>query len=175
MAKQNGKAVEKKEAAASNKKDARKAIKIDGKDYYLRINNYANGKLAMSLDLETADGDQYATLSKCFGNFYRDETFVPNCSTFIDTNNCSESLLKPVFEALDAKPRTVFGSPYTIQSGFCEYPIYDFNPEKLKEYDPKGFAAYQKDYSKNFAIEQRNLQIAMFGGDFTEDFDEQLS
>lgn len=174
MAKQGGKSVTK-EPVAEKKSANRKAIQIDGKDYYLQINNYEHGKLAMSLDLVDEHGAQAHTLSKCFGNFYRDETFVPNCSTFIDTNNCSRDVLQPVFEALDARPRTVFGSPYTIQSGFCEYPIYDFNPEKLKEYDPEGFAAYQKSYSENFSIEQRNLQIAMFGGDFTDDFDDQLS
>jgi hypothetical protein len=173
MAKLAGKQA--KPSAPETKKPERKSISVDGQNLYLKINNYSNGKLAMCLDLEKEDGTPYATISKCFGNFYRDETFVPNCSTFIDTNNCPQFMLQPVFEALDAHPRTVFGSPYTIQSGFCEYPIYDFNPKKLEEYDPEGFKAYQKEYSENFSIEQRNLSVAMFGGDFSDDFDDEFN
>lgn len=175
MAKLNGKQktpiTEFKTQGVSSSKSDQKSISVDGQDLYLKISNYGKGKLAMCLDLETADGEPYATISKCFGNFYRDETFVPNCSTFIDTNNCPQSLLNPVFDALGARPRTVFGEPYMIQSGFCEYPIYDFNPEKLKEYDAQGFAEYQNEYAKNFSIEQRNLNIALFGSDIYDDFE----
>lgn len=168
MAKLAGKQA--KPSAPETKNPERKSINVDGQNLYLKINNYSKGKLAMCLALEKEDGAPFTTISKCFGNFYRDETFIPNGSTFIDTNNCSESTLQPVFEALDAHPRTVFGSPYTIQSGFCEYPIYDFNPKKLEEYDPEGFKAYQKSYEENLAIELRNLSIATYGADFSNGF-----
>ena len=176
MAKQGGKMPAEAVSAPNfeNLHEGQKAICIDGEDMYLKIGTYANAKLAMSLSLETAEGEPYATISKCFGNIYREGTFVPNCSTFIDTNNCPDSLLKPVFEALGGEQRTVFGTPYSIESGFCEYPMYDFSYNKLKEYDPKGFEAYQKDYADNFGIEQRKLSVEMFGEEFEDEQEEQF-
>lgn len=59
----------------------------------------------------------------------------------IDTNNNGQNILK----FLEANG---FGqcSPYAVSSGFCTYPIFKFNEEKIKEIDPKTFAEYQKAY-----------------------------
>lgn len=66
-----------------------------------------------------------------------DETLPPYMA-YLDTNNF------PQAEELVRK--TGLGTPtgQTYASGFCVYPLYNFDREKLKEYCPNGVANYEK-------------------------------
>ena len=59
----------------------------------------------------------------------------------IDTNNNGEKIV-------DFLETNGFGqrTPYVVKSGFCTFPIFKFDEERLKQIDPKTFAEYQKAY-----------------------------
>lgn len=64
----------------------------------------------------------------------------------IDTNDNGQKIL-------DFLEKNGFGhrTPHAVRSGFCVYPIFSFNEEKIKEIDPKVFAEYQKAYGQDKA------------------------
>lgn len=165
MGKQNGKVVPNGEAEAPvSKTNERPTVMYDDTECYLNINTYYNNKLAMALELvEKETGEPYTVVSVNLGEEYREGTFVPRGSTFIDVNNNDIDDLKDLFEKTGAKPRMVFGQPYTKPSGWVEYPIYDFDMDKLKEFDPTGFDNYSKDYQSEFPKAQKRLNERMFG------------
>lgn len=78
--------------------------------------------------------------------FIQGRTFPPFCA-FLDTNN-HPGIEKTLQEAGIAEPYTLYGSPVRIQSGFCVYPLYQFDPDRLRSMDPEGTAEYEKNYKK---------------------------
>lgn len=151
----------------------RPTIMYDGKECNLNIGSCAETKLAMALQLVDKETQEaLTTVSVNLGEEYREGSFVPFGSTFIDVNNNDIDELNDLFEKTGAEPRTVFGSPYTVSSGWVDYPIYDFNKDKLKAFDPKGFDEYEKGYREEFPKAQRRMNIRMFGFDPNGDDDE---
>ena len=63
----------------------------------------------------------------------------------VDTNNNSEKIIAFLVGHGIAEP-----SGRVLPSGFCMYPVFRFNPEKLAELDPKGFAQHCKDAGIKF-------------------------
>lgn len=59
----------------------------------------------------------------------------------IDTNDNG-------FKMLDFLEQNGFGqrTPFIVASGFCTYPIFKFNEQKLRQIDPKIFRDYKKAY-----------------------------
>lgn len=57
----------------------------------------------------------------------------------IDTNNNAEKIMAFL-------TKNGFGKPAgrSLPSGFCMYPVFGFNPEKLSQADPRGFERYCK-------------------------------
>lgn len=95
--------------------------------------------------------EPYAMFTKSFGEFIG----VKNC-TYIDTNNCpfAEQLLKYGI----AKD-----TGFTKDSGFCKYPLWQFNEEFLKEHGAENYKLYCDEFAK--------YQEMM--GDFCEGEDEE--
>ena len=92
----------------------------------------------MALSLFTADDDEpYVTLSV---NLPEHDPIKPN-QTFIDTNNCYgvEEFLGSLS---GAKQVTENGVPVTAQSGYCTYPLYEFDENLLRELDAAGYEEY---------------------------------
>lgn len=61
----------------------------------------------------------------------------------VDTNNNGAKIVD-FLEANGFGQRT----PYVVSSGFCTFPIFKFNEDRLKEIDPKVFTEYQKAYGQ---------------------------
>lgn len=160
------------ESKADNPYKGRPTIMYGNAECYIDILAYQSDKLVMGLQLiERKSRDPYATVSVNLGECYRPQTFVPCHATFIDTNNNPISKLQDLFEKTGAEPHTVFGEPYYKASGFCTYPLYDFNAEKLKEFDPKGFEDYEKGYYNEIPAAQRRLSKELGWDDFEEDME----
>ena len=92
---------------------------------YLQVDHYANNdSLAIIVMEETEDGydEQFdiITVNLPFG-------FADGTHAYIDTNNCSwaEAMLK---KHKFAKPTGEYG-----HSGWCTYPLYEFNLAKFTE------------------------------------------
>ena len=63
---------------------------------------------------------------------------TPNYCAYVDTNNLPDA---ETF-VTDNELGTFTG--FVKRSGYCEYPLYMFNPDKLRELCPDGLAMYEK-------------------------------
>jgi len=112
-----------------------------------------------------ADNDNLYLGFDCFDK--QDESIGPFCSAtiniiplayleaVIDTNNNGNTLL-------DFLEENGFGqrTPFAVQSGFCVYPIFRFDEDRMKEIDPKVFAEYQKTFGLDKASLESQIQSA---------------
>lgn len=164
MSKRNGKIT--KEAQGESKafetdSKGRRLYDIGGEKFSFGISEYASDPMVMGISMYDADEEPYSTLSVNFGSFLGDPytgSFIRDNCTFIDTNNNPDA--EHFLKEMGAKPYTKWGSEVKMQSGFCEYPLYEFPNDLLKEMDPKGFEAHEKIYWKNLEIEQKKLNEA---------------
>lgn len=74
---------------------------------------------------------------------------LPFMEAAIDTNNNGTEILN----FLEANG---FGqiTPFCVQSGFCTFPVFRFNEEKIKQIDPKIFS----EYAKVFGLDKQPLE-----------------
>ena len=140
----------KKQEEAETASDAeRKIVEYNGTKVYFEISDYYYDPSVMALSLfSAADNEPYATLSV---NLPEHDPLKPN-QTFIDTNNCfgAEAFL----ESLDgAKKVTVNGIPVTGRSGYCTYPLYEFDEKLLCELDAAGY----KEHLENCITEEMDI------------------
>ena len=100
-------------------------IKSYGKTYNVRIerNAYANNK-ALALSLIAESGEPFCNLTV---NLLDTMIWGDDKTAFVDTNNC------PFAEKFIAENK--LGTPvgYVARSGFCMYPLYRFDLEKISE------------------------------------------
>lgn len=89
----------------------------------------------LALGLLTEDGDLYDFLTVSFGEFIS----IKNAA-YIDTNNHRE--------AIAWLTENGFGkaTPLTKKSGFCEYPLFVFNEEMIKNTDTESYNQYSEQY-----------------------------
>ena len=114
----------------------------------IEINTYLNnGNMYIGL---TTDGDGYpepygdvtVNLGEC----------VPDFCGYIDTNNMPE--LERFLEENDIGEFTGF----VQRSGFCVYPLYMFNVDKLRELCPDGMETYET--SKGYGKKQEDKVLS---------------
>lgn len=145
--------------------DGRRLYELNGEKYSFRVGGYVTDPMVMSISMECEDGEPYGTLSKNFGSFVGNDpytgSFIRENCTFIDTNNYKG--IESFLQEIGAQPYKKWGSTVTVQSGFCEYPLYEFPHDVLKDMDPKGYEKHMADYREEFPKEQRKLQAATFG------------
>lgn len=100
----------------------------------LKINSYRNNG---SLFMELWDtGGEYP---EAYGNITVNlDNEIPAYCAYVDTNNMPE-----MEEFIRENKLGVF-TGLTKESGFCEYPLYLFDSDKLRELCPKGLAEYEK-------------------------------
>ena len=99
----------------------------------IEINRYlSNGCIYIGL-LTKEDGywEPYGniTVNLCEG--------APDYCGYLDTNNMSE------IERFIKENGIGEFTGWKQRSGFCSYPLYKFDPEKLRELCPKGMAEYE--------------------------------
>ncbi len=88
----------------------------------------------LSIKMYSEDGEPYATLTKSFGEFIA----VKNCA-YIDTKNCPYS--KKLLELGVAKDTGI-----TKASGFCRYPLWEFDEDFLKDIGGEQYEQYSKEF-----------------------------
>lgn len=97
----------------------------------------------LAIDLDSKDGP-YTGLTVNLG------VPLPPNMAFIDTNNNPEA---PEFLGKYGLAKFTGG---LVQSGYCVYPLYEFDMNKLKEAAPKDFAHYIESLPENL----REIAIA---------------
>jgi len=111
----------------------------------LEINKYANNN-SLYIGLNTVGGEYEESYGDITVNF---DGQVPDYCAFLDMNNLPEA--KGFIEENKLGEFTGI----TKRSGFCEYPLYIFNPGKLKELCPEGMAEYEKGIIGDKVLEQK--------------------
>lgn len=140
--------------------DNRKLFNYDGKDYELSVVSYQTDPAVMGVVLfDSVDHEPYGTISVNLGSDIGNGSIMQLNSTFLDVNNVP-GIEEAVVEQGLAKPYTRFGSPVRAQSGFVQYPLYEFDAEELKKYDPEGYDTYKETWSKAVAEYQDFLSKA---------------
>lgn len=115
----------------------------------LKVSSYASDPAVMGIQLETPDGDPLTTATVNLGPDAGNQSVLRPGATFLDTNNNPE-IAKDFEDAGLAEPYERWGEPVTRDSGWCSYPLYQFNLQKLAEYDPEGVKSYQDGYQAGF-------------------------
>ena len=140
--------------------DNRKLFNYDGKDYELSVVSYQTDPAVMGIVLfDSVDHEPYGTISVNLGSDIGNGSIMQLNSTFLDVNNVPGIEEAVVKQGL-AKPYTRFGSPVRAQSGFVQYPLYEFDAEELKKYDPEGYDTYKETWSTAVAEYQDFLSKA---------------
>ncbi len=145
--------------------DNRKLFNYDGKDYELSVVSYQTDPAVMGVVLfDSVDHEPYGTISVNLGSDIGNGSIMQLNSTFLDVNNVP-GIEEAVVEQGLAKPYTRFGSPVRAQSGFVQYPLYEFDAEELKKYDPEGYDTYKETWStavaeyQNFLSKAQNAEL----------------
>lgn len=104
------------------------SLKFYGKTYHLAIDldHYrADNSLAISL-VDSKTFEPFDTITVCLPGEHKpyQEEYV-----FIDTNNCSWAIDFIVKNGLGTQVNGWYG-----KSGFCQYPLFKMDMEKLKEF-----------------------------------------
>lgn len=140
--------------------DNRKLFNYDGKDYELSVVSYQTDPAVMGIVLsDSVDHEPYGTISVNLGSDIGNGSIMQLNSTFLDVNNVP-GIEEAVVEQGLAKPYTRFGSPVRAQSGFVQYPLYEFDAEELKKYDPEGYDSYKETWGNAVAEYQDFLSKA---------------
>ena len=108
-------------------KESQKYIEYDGRKLVLMTGNYVNGG-GLALYLKDIEEGPYARMT----------VNIPNCTpisgdVILDTNNFPEG--RQIMEEYGLGKWT--GN--MVPSGFCWYPIYTLNMDKIREYEVNRF------------------------------------
>lgn len=113
-------------------------IKMYGKKWDLKVGGYAQNPMAIAILLEREAEEEMDVLTVNLR-----DAFVEPFTGFIDINNHPEAP-ELIEKAGIGKPYTKFGQPVFMQSGYCKFPLYQFDREKLEEIDSDGVKIYLK-------------------------------
>lgn len=129
-------------------------------DVTLKIETYSKG-LPIRIQLYCDEGP-FATLTTNLDNDSGNGSIMSPFCGWVDVNNNPEAEDFIRNYSL-GEPYTRFGEPVLAFSGYCCYPLYQFDKQKLMELDPKGTAAYEENYKKH-AEKARKKLLRELGG-----------
>lgn len=116
-------------------------------DVQLEINNYMNNN-GLYLGLMGREDDYFEPYGDISVNL---GTKAPDYCAYVDLNNMPE--LEKFIEENDLGEFTGL----TQRSGFCEYPLYMFNVDKLRELCPDGMKTYEANIGVTKKPESKEL------------------
>ena len=119
-----------------------------------KVRRYTESNLCMAVIDEETGSSITTYLGKEIGN----DTLMPLYCAYVDVNN-NPGIEKRLQEQEMAEPYLRFGSPVTAGYGFCTYPLYRFNANKLRQSDPEGTDEYEKAYLARFNAWQDGIPL----------------
>lgn len=128
------------------------------RDCYLRVCSYSYNPLCLAVRVENQEDGPITTLTVNLGEDIGNDSIIRENQAFVDVNN-NEMAADFLKKNGIAEPVTRFGEPVIGCSGWCEYPLYEFNTEVLKEADPAGWAEHMDAYLRNW----EKVRDEMFG------------
>lgn len=120
-------------------------------DYTLtaKVSNYLYDPLCLAVELVYDEGI-YCTVTVNLGIDIGNNAIIPQYTAFVDTNNLDPNLVQLLVQDGLMTPYVRFGVPVTKESGYCMYPLYSFNVQKLRDSDPEGCKEYEQVYKEAF-------------------------
>lgn len=113
----------------------------------LSLSRYADNK-NLFLELIATDGEY----PEPYGNITVNLGTVPDYCGYVDTNNM------PEMENFIMENDLGDYCGISKQSGFCEYPLYVFNVDKLRELCPDGLAEYEQERGIEPDIKEEDME-----------------
>lgn len=120
------------------------------KDCMLSISHYTNEPFCMALNIYNDIDGPITTVTVNLGHDVGNNSIMLWNQAFIDVNN-NPNILEWIEENSLAEPVIRFGEQVIACSGFCEYPLYVFNEDKLKEFDESGWAQRKEEWVKHYS------------------------
>ena len=111
----------------------------------LEICNYMNNN-GLYIGLSAVGGEYPESYGDLTVNL---ESKAPDYCGYVDTSSMPE--LEKFITDHDIGEFTGLSK----RSGFCEFPLYMFNPDKLRELCPDGMSAYEKSIGADKKLEQK--------------------
>ena len=111
----------------------------------LEISNYMNNN-GLYIGLSAVGGEYPESYGDVTVNL---DSKAPDYCSYVDTTNMPE--LKNFIKDHDLGEFTGLSK----RSGFCEFPLYMFNPDKLRELCPDGMATYENSIGVAKKLEQK--------------------
>ena len=124
----------------------------------INVGSYSYDPLCLYVRLDSPTEGSIAPITVNLGHDIGNESLIRENQAFIDANNCPEAIAWLEENDL-AKPVTRFGEPVIAYSGWCEYPLYEFDYAKLREFDPAGWDEHVRLYMANW----KKILEEMFG------------
>ena len=133
----------------------------------VHVSQFAHDPVCIYIDSQIAPDDDLP-ITKNLGSDIGNDVIMPLGCGFIDENNYPGLGEYLRMKGL-AEPYKRFGEQVYKSSGFCEYPLYEFNMKELAKYAPDDqIKAYIDQYPSAF----EKARQRMFG-DFEEDDDDE--
>lgn len=124
-----------------------------GQDRDFSVYNYRSDPMCMAVALKGQRGTS-SQLTVNLGNHIGNGVKMPKYAAFVDTVGANKDrIMQFINEHQLAKPYEKDGKPVTLRFGLGNYPLYQFDREKLQALDPKGCAQYEQNWSKAYSIE----------------------
>ncbi len=111
----------------------------------LEISNYRNNN-GLYIGLNAVGGEYTESYGDITVNL---DGKAPDYCGYVDINNMPE--LEKFIEENELGEFTGL----TKRSGFCEFPLYMFNPDKLRELCPEGMEDYERSIGADKKLEQK--------------------
>lgn len=122
-----------------------------------RVENYKSEPLCLAL--YKAD-DPMVPVTMNLGHFVGPGRLMPEYMTYLNASHPEFARVKEFVEAQQiGHPVLSGGRPVVRESGFHAYPLYAFDPEKLRAMDPKGCSRYEQTYRIEAYTEQMAEQL----------------
>lgn len=138
-----------------NESNSNKTFDYNGTKCWMEIGTYSQAPTVLAIQFYCDEGP-YTTATVNLGEDSGNDSVIPFGASFLDTNNNSD-IVEELKKLGLGDVYTRFGEEVTAQSGFCEYPLFQFNVDKLKEYDPSGFSKYESSYRANLEKARKKL------------------
>ena len=116
----------------------------------LNVMTYTRDHLCMAITLTAEDGNPLGDVTAYIGHDIGNGSVMMANAAFIKDYGENAGMGDWLVKNGIAEPYMRFGKPVVGHSGMAEYPLYNFNINKLKEMDPEGWELHTSRWQKAY-------------------------
>ena len=116
----------------------------------LNVMTYTRDHLCMAITLTAEDGNPLGDVTAYIGHDIGNGSVMMANAAFIKDYGENAGMGDWLVKNGIAEPYMRFGKPVVGHSGMAEYPLYNFNINKLKELDPEGWELHTSRWQKAY-------------------------